>query len=113
MQIIANEIMPLSEAAAKARAPGSGSPHRNGSSERVHLYVREAEISPQELVQLREALLNCPGSSIVIFHLLAEGGRETLIELPDQIRVASGPELGALVSKLFGPRISFRSLESR
>jgi hypothetical protein len=35
-----------------------------------------------------------------------------VIELPDQIRVASGPELGALISKLFGPRISFRSLES-
>jgi DNA polymerase III subunit alpha len=112
MQIIANEIMPLSEAAAKARALGSGSPNRNGSTERVHLYMRETEISAQELVQLREALLNCPGSSTVILHLLAEGLGETLIELPDQIRVASGPELGVLVSKLFGPRISFRSLES-
>jgi DNA polymerase-3 subunit alpha len=112
MQIIANEIMPLSEAAAKARSLGNGSPNRNGSSERVHLYVRESEISAQELIQLREALLNCPGSSTVILHLLAEGVSETVIELPDQIRVASGPELGAIVSKLFGPRISFRSLES-
>jgi DNA polymerase III subunit alpha len=112
MQIIANEITPLSEAAAKVRALGNGSPNRNGSSERVHLYVRESEISAQELVQLREALLNCPGSSTVILHLLAEGVSETVIELPDQIRVASGPELGAIVSKLFGPRISFRSLES-
>ncbi|HET9297719.1 MAG TPA: hypothetical protein VFP18_12585, partial [Candidatus Binatia bacterium] len=66
----------------------------------------------QELVQLREALLNCPGSSMVILHLLAQGVSETVIELPDQIRVASGPELVVLVSKLFGPRISFRSLES-
>jgi hypothetical protein len=104
--------MPLSEAAAKARSLGNGSPNRNGSSERVHLYVRESEISAQELIQLREALLNCPGSSTVILHLLAEGVSETAIELPDQIRVASGPELGAIVSKLFGPRISFRSLES-
>ena len=112
MQIIANEIMPLSEAAAKVRALGNGSPSRNGSSERVHLYVHEAETSAQDLVQLREALLNCPGSSTVILHLLAEGVSETLIELPDQIRVASGPELESIVSKLFGPRISFRSLES-
>ena len=112
MQIIANEIMPLSEAAAKVRALGNGSPSRNGSSERVHLYVHEAETSAEDLVQLREALLNCPGSSTVILHLLAEGVSETLIELPDQIRVASGPELESIVSKLFGPRISFRSLES-
>jgi hypothetical protein len=112
MQIIANEIMPLSEAAGKVRALANGSAHRNGSSERVHLYVRESQISAQELVQLREALLNCPGSSTVILHLLAEGLGETLIELPDQIRVTSGPELAGLVSKLFGPRISFRSLES-
>ena len=112
MQIIANEIMPLSEAAAKVRALGNGSPSRNGSSERVHLYVHEAETSAHDLVQLREALLNCPGSSTVILHLLAEGVSETLIELPDQIRVASGPELESIVSKLFGPRISFRSLES-
>lgn len=112
MQIIANEIMPLPEAAAKVRTLGNGSSNRNGNSERVHLYVRESEISAQELVQLREALLNCPGSSMVILHLLAQGVSETVIELPDQIRVASGPELVVLVSKLFGPRISFRSLES-
>jgi DNA polymerase-3 subunit alpha len=112
MQIIANEIMPLPEAVAKVRTLGNGSSNRNGNSERVHLYVRESEISAQELVQLREALLNCPGSSTVILHLLAQGVSETVIELPDQIRVASGPELVVLVSKLFGPRISFRSLES-
>jgi DNA polymerase-3 subunit alpha len=112
MQIIANEIMPLSEVAAKVRAPGNGSPSRNGNSERVHLYVHESETSAQDLVQLREALLNCPGSSTVILHLLAQGSSETLIELPDQIRVASGPALETIVSNLFGPRISFRSLES-
>ena len=112
MQIIANDIMPLSEAAAKVRMLGDGNSNRNGNSERVHLYVRESEISAHELVQLREALLTCPGSSTVILHLLAQGVSETVIELPDQIRVASGPELVLLVSKLFGARISFRSLES-
>ncbi len=101
MQIFANEIMPLSEAAAKVRALSNGSSSRNGSSERVHLYVHESEISAHDLVQLREALLNCPGSSTVILHLFAEGVSETFIELPDQIRVASGPELETYCFKVF------------
>jgi hypothetical protein len=31
--------------------------------------------------------------------------------LPDQIRVASGPELVDIVSSLFGARVSFHSFE--
>jgi hypothetical protein len=111
MQIIANEIVPLSEAVSNVRALGNGNGHRNGSSERVHLYVRESEIRAEEMLELREALLNCPGSCTVILHILAEGNRETLIELPDHIRVASGPELVEIVSNLFGARVSFHSLE--
>jgi hypothetical protein len=77
----------------------------------VHLYVRESEILAEEMVQLRGALLNCPGSCTVILHILANGNRETLIELRDQIRVASGPELVDIVSSLFGARVSFHSFE--
>jgi hypothetical protein len=110
MQIIANEIILLSEATGKIRALGNGYGQRNGS-ERVHLYLRESEISAEEMVQLRDTLLNCPGSCTVILHLVAEGNSETMIELPDQIRVASGPELVDIVSKLFGSRVTFDSLE--
>jgi DNA polymerase III subunit alpha len=111
MQIIASEIVPLSEAVSNIRALGNGNGHRNGISERVHLYVRESEILAEEMVQLRGALLNCPGSCTVILHILANGNSETLIELPDQIRVASGPELVDIVSSLFGARVSFHSFE--
>ena len=37
---------------------------------------------------------------------------ETVIELPDQVRIASTPELEATVERLFGPRVSFQSLNS-
>jgi hypothetical protein len=37
---------------------------------------------------------------------------ETVIELPDQVRIASTPELEATLERLFGTRIRFHSLES-
>jgi DNA polymerase-3 subunit alpha len=76
------------------------------------LYVRESEVSADELVQLRETLLEHQGPCVVFLHLLAPGKSETVIELPDQVRVASTPELEATVQRLFGSRVSFHSLES-
>jgi hypothetical protein len=65
-----------------------------------------------ELVQLRETLLEHQGPCVVSLHLFAPGKGETVIELPDQVRVASTPELEATVQRLFGSRVSFHSLES-
>jgi DNA polymerase-3 subunit alpha len=83
-----------------------------GGLHRVHLYVRESEVSSDELVQLRETLLEHQGPCVVSLHLFAPGKGETVIELPDQVRVASTPELEATVQRLFGSRVSFHSLES-
>jgi len=110
IQIIANEIAPLAEAAVKGRANGGDKP--NGKGEPVHLYVCESEISADELAQLRDTLLDYPGPCAVFLHVLASPKRETIIELPDQVRVASTPELEASVERRFGTRIAFHSLES-
>jgi hypothetical protein len=64
------------------------------------------------LVRLRDTLLDYPGRSTVLLHMLAAGQGETVIELPDQVRIASTPELEATVERLFGARVSFRSLQS-
>jgi DNA polymerase-3 subunit alpha len=80
--------------------------------QRVHLYVRESEVSSHELVRLRETILEHRGPCAVVLHLLASGKDETVIELPDQMRVASTPEFEATVQRLFGSRVSFHSLES-
>jgi hypothetical protein len=44
--------------------------------------------------------------------MLATANDETVIELPEQVRIASSPELEDLVVKLFGPRVSFHALNS-
>jgi len=91
---------------------GAVAPGSPDGLQRVHLYVRESEVSADELVQLRETLLEHQGPCVVFLHLFAAGNRETVIELPDQVRVASTPELEATVLRLFGSRVSFHSLES-
>jgi DNA polymerase III alpha subunit len=91
---------------------GAAAPGLPGGLHRVHLYVRESEVSSDELIQLRETLLEHQGPCVVSLHLFAPGKGETVIELPDQVRVASTPELEAMVQRLFGGRVSFHSLES-
>ena len=75
----------------------------------MHLYVRESEVSSDELVRLRDTLLDFPGRSAVFLHLHSKANQETIIELPDQVRVGLTPELEASVEQLFGARVSFHS----
>jgi DNA polymerase-3 subunit alpha len=112
MQIFAGEITPLAQEIAKGRLNGGANGKPNGNGAKVHLYVRESEVCADELVQLRETLLEHQGPCVVFLHLFAPGKSETVIELPDQVRVASTPELEATVQRLFGSRVSFHALES-
>jgi DNA polymerase-3 subunit alpha len=110
IQVIANEISLLAEAAAKGRANGNGLGNDRRDGEKLHLHARESEISADELVRLRDMLLEYPGPCTVFLHLYAASLSETVIELPSQVRVAATPELEASVEKLFGERVTFHSL---
>jgi DNA polymerase III subunit alpha len=113
MQVIANEVILLAEAAKNQKnGHANGHAKSNGNGEKVHLYVRESEVSAAELVRLRDTLLDHPGHATVFLHLLAPAQGETVIELPEQVRVASSPELEQTVERLFGTRVAFRALES-
>jgi DNA polymerase-3 subunit alpha len=109
VQVIANEITPLAEASAKMRRNGNGKAGANG--DRLELYVRENELCPDDLVRLRDTLLEYPGPCTVFLHLVAGSRSETIIELPDQVRVASTPELEESLQKILGGRLSFHSLD--
>ena len=110
IQIIANEITPLAQAAAKGRVNGNGFGDDRREAEKLHLHARESEFSADELVQLRDMLLEFPGTCTVFLHLYAASRSETVIELPSQVRVAATPELEASVERHFGARLSFHSL---
>jgi DNA polymerase-3 subunit alpha len=89
------------------RSPGFSPPLQG-----LHLYICESEVSSDELVQLRETLLEHGGPCAVFLHLLAPDKGETVIELPDKVRVASTPELASTVQRLFGGRVSLHSAQS-
>jgi DNA polymerase-3 subunit alpha len=109
LQVIANEVLSLTEAAKNQRNGSvNGKPNGNGTGEKVHVYVREAEISADELVRLRDILLDYPGPATVFLHMLTSASGETVIELPEQVRIASSPELEQTVEKLFGQRVAFQ-----
>jgi DNA polymerase III subunit alpha len=110
IQVIANEISLLTEAASKGRANGNGLGNDRRDGEKLHLHARESEISADELVRLRDTLLEYPGPCTVFLHLYAANLSETVIELPNQVRVAATPELEASVEKLFGARVTLHSL---
>jgi DNA polymerase-3 subunit alpha len=113
MQVIANEVVALTEAVKNQKnnvANGNGK--TNGNGEKVHLYVRECEVSADELVRLRDTLLDFPGPATVFLHLMAAVKDETVIELSDQVRIAASPELEDTVEKLFGARVRFHALNS-
>jgi DNA polymerase-3 subunit alpha len=107
IQVIANEVDALAQAA-KNQKNGAV----NGNGEKVHVYVRQGEVSAEELTLLRDTLLDFPGRSTVYLHMLQSTNGETVIELPDQMRIASSPELEGTLERLFGARVSFHPLES-
>jgi DNA polymerase-3 subunit alpha len=108
VQVIANEVVVLAEAA-KTAVNGNGRLYER-REDNLHLHARENEISPEELVLLRDTLLEYPGSSTVFLHLYTAGRSETVIELPSQVRVAVNAELTDAVERQFGSRIGINSL---
>jgi hypothetical protein len=107
IQVIAGEVTALADAAKNPKNAVA-----NGVAEKIDLYVREDEVTADELVALRDTLLDFPGQHTVFLHLRAPANGETVIELPEQVRIAPSPELEDVVGKLFGPRVSFHSLNT-
>jgi DNA polymerase-3 subunit alpha len=110
-QVIANEIVALAGFGMDSRDRPNGQDKPITSGDCVHLYIRESEVSAEDLAQLRDTLLRFPGPSAVLLHVFASPQSETVIELPDQVRVAFSSDLEETVERRFGNRVVFRCVE--
>ncbi|HVM98182.1 MAG TPA: DNA polymerase III subunit alpha, partial [Candidatus Acidoferrales bacterium] len=92
-QIIADAITPLHEA-------------REKSVKQVHFALRAERIDSDRLQQLRQTLALHRGSCNAFLHLLLPNSTETVIALPQELRVAATDNLVEDVERLLGNGIT-------
>jgi DNA polymerase-3 subunit alpha len=95
-QIIADEITRLDAARAEA-------------IRQVHVKVPLAQVGREELERLRSVLAEHPGPCAAFLHLMRSDATETILALPDTIRVAASDEVLDAVERVLGAGVlSFR-----
>jgi DNA polymerase-3 subunit alpha len=95
-QIIAEELTPLAEA-------------RAGAISQVHVRVELPDVGRDLLATLREILAGHPGPCDTFLHLVREDHSETVLALPDTLRVAASDQIVNAVEAILGTGVlSFR-----
>ena len=92
-QIIAEEIRPLAAA-------------REQSVRQVHLQVSAECLTDEQLVRLRETLAQHRGSCPAYLHVIVPGSSETVIELPESLRVVASEAMLDAVENIFGSGVA-------
>ncbi|HEY3305129.1 MAG TPA: DNA polymerase III subunit alpha [Candidatus Binatia bacterium] len=110
VQIIANNVVRLEQAA--QQLPPGIERRKKENGERIHFYVVSPDVTSEEFVRLHDTLRKYPGTCPVFLHLRKPDRSETVIELPNDLRVASNPELLQTVEQLFGSRVTVSPLPS-
>jgi DNA polymerase-3 subunit alpha len=95
-QIIAEELTPLAEA-------------RADSISQVHVRVVLPEVGRDLLSTLREVLAGHPGPCDAFLHLVREDHSETVLALPETLRVAASDQIVNAIEAILGTGVlSFR-----
>jgi DNA polymerase-3 subunit alpha len=92
-QIIAEEIRPLAAA-------------REQSVRQVHLQVSAEYLTDEQLVRLREALAQHRGPCPAYLHVIVPGSSETVIELPESLRVVASEAMLDAVENILGSGVA-------
>ncbi len=92
-QIIADEIRPLAAA-------------REQSVRQVHLQVSADSLTDERLVRLRDTLAQHRGSCPAYLHVIVPGSSETVIELPESLRVVPSEAMLDAVENIFGTGVA-------
>ena len=90
MQVIANEVTSLAEA---AKNPKNSASNGTSTPRKSIFTCARTPCPPTSWCDLRDMLLDYPGKHTVYLHLRAPSAGETVIELPEQVRIAPSREL--------------------
>ncbi|GIW39770.1 MAG: DNA-directed DNA polymerase [Candidatus Binatia bacterium] len=92
-QLVAEEVLPLALAREKA-------------VRQVHIALRAESLTEDRLRALREALSAHPGPCPAYVHLLLPGRVETVIALPEELKVSASEGMVEAVERLFGSGVT-------
>jgi DNA polymerase-3 subunit alpha len=93
VKIIARRIIPIDD------VPGE-------LTKSVHFFLSQAEVTQNHLSQLKNVLSRYTGDCPAFVHLVVPDKTETVLALPDEMRLAPTPALVAAVDKLFGHSVT-------
>jgi DNA polymerase-3 subunit alpha len=72
----------------------------------IHFFLRQPEVTPTHLSQLKNVLSRHPGDCPAFVHLVVPDKTETVLSLPDDLKLAPTPQLVSAVNKLFGHNVT-------
>jgi len=72
----------------------------------IHFFLSQTEISQNHLAQLKNVISRYTGDCPAFVHLIVQDKTETVLSLPDELRLAPTPALVAAVDKLFGHSVT-------
>ncbi len=93
VKVIAREVMLLDEV-----------PQRLTKS--VHFFLSQPEVTPGHLSQLKNVIARFPGECRGFVHLVIPDRTETVLSLPDELKLSPSPQLVADVNRLFGHNVT-------
>lgn len=72
----------------------------------IHFILHAPEITPKHIQQLKSVLARFPGNCPGFVHLVSPNRTETVLALPDDLKLVPNPQLVASVEKLFGHNVT-------
>jgi DNA polymerase-3 subunit alpha len=119
IQLIAKDVSSLDGVVARSKSTSrlkvkSDEGHAAEQTHEIHFFIRSPDLEPRELSRLHEMFLQYRGTCTVFLHLFKPDRSETIIELPDRLKVNPSRNLLEAVDRAFGRRItaSLNSLEA-
>jgi len=93
VKIIARRIIPIDDVSREL-------------TKSVHFFLSQTEVTQNHLSQLKNVLSRFTGDCPAFVHLIVPDKTETVLSLPDEMRLAPSPQLVAAVDKLFGHSVT-------
>ncbi len=93
VKIIVREIMDMDDAS-------------ENLTKSIHFFLHQPEVDKNHLSQLKNVISRYPGKCPSFVHLIVPDKTETVLSLPDELKLSPTPELVAAVNKLFGHNVT-------